>query len=288
MPELPDVEILRRRFAAQGVGHRIDAVGVQTPRILAGISAREFSARLIGRKFRRAQRHGKRLYCMLDRGGWVSFHFGLTGGLEFYRDPHPQPRFARVVLDFAAGRRLAYVNRRMIGRIEWVDDMAADIAARKLGPDALDRGFTAAAFKGALAGRRGTIKSVLMDQSVMAGIGNEYSDEILFQCRLHPLTPLATLGDRERAALYRTLRVVLKRAVECGAEPERLPRNFLIPHRRAGETCPRCGGLIKRIAVEGRGTYFCPRCQAKPRATPTRRVAPSARVSARAQSGGRG
>lgn len=286
MPELPDVEILRRRFAARGLGRRIDAVGLQTPRILAGISPRELSARLIGRQFREARRYGKRLYCALGNG-WVSFHFGLTGDLVFYGDHDPEPRFARVVLDFARGERLAYVNQRMIGRVEWVDDMAADIAARKLGPDALDRRFTVAAFRRALNGRRGSVKSVLMDQSVLAGIGNEYSDEILFQCRLHPLTPLASLGDRERADLYRTLRAVLTRAIACGAEPERLPRHFLIPHRRAGAECPRCGGAVQRITVEGRGTYLCPRCQAKPGTAVRRRASSSARVSPRLHSGRR-
>lgn len=265
MPELPDVEVMRRRFARGGLKRRIDAVEVITPRVLAGLSPPQLRARLIGRRFRATRRYGKRLYCSLDRGGWLSMHFGLTGDLQFYPDDAAAPHFSRAVIDFAGRQRVAYTNRRMIGRIEWVDDMAADVRAKKLGPDALDPRLTLPAFQRTLAGRRGSVKGVLMDQAVLAGIGNAYSDEILFQRRLHPQTPLAALGERARAQLYRTMRQVMQRAIACGAEPERLPKNFLIPHRRAGQKCPRCHGAIRRIGIGGRGSYYCPRCQAPPR-----------------------
>jgi formamidopyrimidine-DNA glycosylase len=268
MPELPDVEVIRRRFAKRTLQRQINAVDVPAPRILAGVSARAFRARLVGHRFREARRHGKRLYCGFDCGGWVSMHFGLTGGLQFFRDDETPP-FARAVIEFVHGERVAYVNRRMIGRIEWVDDMAADIRAKKLGPDALDPRFSFARFERVLAGRRGSIKSILMDQNVIAGIGNAYSDEILFQSRLHPLTPVEAIDARGRARLYRTLRDVLQRAIACGADPDRLPKNFLIPRRRAGEKCPRCGGTVQRLTIGGRSGYFCPRCQ--PKVSGTRR-----------------
>src|SRR5690606_6666791 len=114
---------------------------------LDGISARQFSARLIGRRFTGVARHGKRLYCRLDRNGWMAVHFGLTGDLVPYRDREPEPAFARVVIDFAGGTRLAYVNRRMIGRIGFVEDPARDVEAKGLGPDALDPKLTAATFR---------------------------------------------------------------------------------------------------------------------------------------------
>lgn len=266
MPELPDVEVVRRRFAKKGLRRRIDAVEVNVPRILAGVSPREFRARLIGRRFRAARRYGKRLYCALDRGGWVSMHFGLTGDLQFFHD-NETPHFARVVIDFVKDEHVAYTNRRMIGRIEWVEDMAADIRAKKPGPDALDPRLTLAVFKRALTGKRGSVKSILMDQSVIAGIGNAYSDEILFQARLHPLAPIATVDARGLARLYRVMRDVLQHAVACGADMERLPKNFLIRHRRAGEKCPRCGGAVQRLSLDGRSSYFCPRCQPPVRGT---------------------
>lgn len=265
MPELPEVEVYRSRFATKALRRRIDAVGVQAPRILGGISARDFSARLIGHRFTAARRYGKRLYCSLDRDGWMALHFGLTGDLVVYRDGEPQPPFARVVIDFADGYRLAYTNRRMLGRVELIEDMASDVRARKLGPDALDPKLTAKQFRERFAGRHGPIKSVLMDQTVIAGIGNEYSDEILFQAHLHPQTPVGALRPRDLDMLYRLTRRVLKRAVAAGADHARYPKAYLIPHRGAGEKCPRCGGKVRRLAVGGRSAYFCPRCQPKRR-----------------------
>lgn len=265
VPELPDVEVLRRRFARNGLKRRIASVAVQTPRILAGLTPQELGARLVGRTFRQTRRYGKRLYCALDRGGWVSMHFGLSGDLQFYPDDAPPPHFTRAVIAFARGDRVAYTNRRMIGRIEWVDDVTADVRAKKLGPDAVDPRFTPAAFERALAGRHGSMKAVLMDQTVVAGIGNAYSDEILFQCRLHPQTPIGALDDAARLRVYRAMRGVMQRAIACGAAPDRLPKHFFIPHRRAGEKCPRCGGAVRRADVAGRRSYYCPRCQ------PTRR-----------------
>lgn len=264
MPELPEVEVYRRRLSAKGLRRRIDAVGVQTPRILQGVSARDFSARLIGTRLESARRYGKRLYAALDRGGWLALHFGLTGDLAVYRDSDPQPPYARVVLDLTDGRRIAYINRRMIGRVGLVEDMAADVRAKKLGPDALDRRLTPDAFKRALAGRRGALKAVLMDQAVIAGIGNEYSDEILFQARLHPATPAGALDGRALGRLYKHMRKVLEQAVAAGADHAKFPKNFLIPHRRAGAPCPRCGGKVRRLRIGGRTGYFCSACQSRP------------------------
>lgn len=264
LPELPEVEIYRRRLQTKGLRRRIDAVGVQTPRILQSVSARDFSARLIGARLESARRHGKRLYAALDGGGWVAMHFGLTGDLQVYRDSDPQPPYARVVLDLTDGRRIAYINRRMIGRVGLVEDMAADVRAKKLGPDALDPRLTAAAFKKALAGRRGPIKSVLMDQEVIAGIGNEYSDEILFQARVHPTTPASALDARALGRIYNSMRRILEQALAAGADHARFPKTFLIPNRRQGAACPRCGGQLRRVAVGGRTGYFCPACQSKP------------------------
>lgn len=265
MPELPDVEVIRRTFSRRALKRPIADVEVKAPRILGGLSEWELKARIVGRQFRQARRYGKRLYCALDEGGWLSMHFGLTGDLQFYKNSALPPPFARVVIDFASGEHIAYTNRRMIGRIEWVEDIQKDIKTKKLGPDALGPKFTAAAFRRALDERHGSVKTVLMDQSVIAGIGNAYSDELLFQCRLHPLYRLEMLTDKARGQLYRALKDIIKKAIAAGAEPDRLPKQFLIPHRRAGDNCPRCGTSISRIDIEGRGSYFCPQCQPKSR-----------------------
>jgi formamidopyrimidine-DNA glycosylase len=279
MPELPDVEMKRREFAGHALGRRIDTVEVITPRILGGMSPGVLQSRLSGRRFRAAQRYGKRLYTGLAGDGWLSFHFGLSGTLRFYRAADAAPAAARVVIGFAGGERLAYVNRRMIGRIEWVTHPALDVRAKQLGPDALDRRLTPARFQRALTERRGAIKAVLMDQTVIAGVGNEYSDEILFQCRLHPATPVAALDARAVLNLYRKLRAVLQCAIECDADPRRFPPAFLIPRRRAGGRCPRCDGVLKTARVGGRNGYFCRRCQPPPGDPTTRAAGPRPRRS---------
>lgn len=263
MPELPDVEVYRRELQSKALNQRIAAVDVKSPRILGRFPAKRFIEGLRGRRLTGTQRHGKRLYATLDGGGVLALHFGMTGALRYFAGEDPEPAFDRVRIDFENGRHLGYYNRRMIGRVALLDDAQADIAARELGPDALD--LDPETFRERLAGSRGAIKSVLMDQTAIAGIGNIYADEILFQARVHPQARTAELDAATIRRIHKTMQAVLKKAIERGAEPERLPRNFLIPRREAGETCPACGGRIARVAVGGRSTYFCPRCQPKPK-----------------------
>jgi formamidopyrimidine-DNA glycosylase len=165
-------------------------------------------------------------------------------------------------LDFDRGA-MAYVSRRRLGHIGIVEDPEAFFRARRIGPDALD--LTEADFLDRLGGRRGGVKSALMNQTVMAGIGNVYADEILFQANLHPRTRLSGLDRRHREALYHALRRVLMAAVEAGAGSERfgdrVPNDFLLPHRREGGHCPRCGHAVRRVQAAGRRSYFCARCQ---------------------------
>lgn len=263
MPELPDVEVYRRELESKALKQRIAAVEVATPRILGRFPAKRFVERLVGRRFAGTRRHGKRLYAALDDGGFLALHFGMTGALRCFAGEDPEPAFDRVRIDFENGRHLGYYNRRMIGRVELIEDADADIAAHELGPDAL--GLDLATFRERLARSRGAIKSVLMDQAVVAGIGNIYADEILFQARVHPRARTAELDAATIQRIHKAMQSVLKKAIERGAEPDRLPASFLIPRREAGERCPACGGRVARVAIGGRSTYYCPRCQPEPR-----------------------
>jgi formamidopyrimidine-DNA glycosylase len=156
----------------------------------------------------------------------------------------------------------------LLGRVGLTADADVFIAALGLGPDALDRRFNRAAFEQALAGRKRDAKSLLMDQEVVAGIGNIYSDEILFQARLHPRTRCDRLDPRARHQLFDQIKTVLETAITSGAGAERLvdqlPASFLIPHREKGGRCPRCGCEIATAKFSGRTAYFCPRCQPEP------------------------
>jgi len=265
MPELPDVEIFKRRLARHGLRKKITHVAVGDSRILGTLSARKLNSRLLGRQLVSTRRHGKHLLAKIGGDGWLTLHFGLTGGLQFFKAPASRPPFTRVCLDLAGGEHLAYTNKRMIGRVGLAEDARAFIAHEKLGPDALDRRFGTAVFRKAVAGVRRDVKSVLMDQEILAGVGNIYADEILFRARIDPRTRIDKIEAPELSRLYRTIRAVLKTAISRGAGSEqfaeRMPKGSLLPMRKKGGRCPRCGHPLKTIKSGGRTTYFCAGCQ---------------------------
>ncbi len=265
MPELPDVEWFKRVLARHGLGKPIERVVVGDARILGKLSARTFAARLQGARLVAARRHGKHLMAKIDRGGWLTLHFGLTGGLQFVRASGEEPAFTRVRLDFAGDGGLAYTNKRMIGRVGLVEDAADFVAAEKLGPDALDPRFDFAAFDAAVSGSKRDVKAVLMDQEIIAGIGNIYSDDILFQARIDPAARMDRLAPGQRKRLFLKARAVLKTAIAHGAGSERfaerMPKGSLLPERRKGGSCPRCRSPLKISKLGGRTAYCCPRCQ---------------------------
>jgi formamidopyrimidine-DNA glycosylase len=268
MPELPDVELFKRHLERHALRKPIRAVQVNDARILGNLPAARFAATLTGNRLEAARRHGKHLLVRLAREGWLTLHFGMTGGLAWFEDLADDPPYDRIRLDFATGGHLAYVNRRMLGRVGLAEDADAFIKAEDLGPDALDPAFDAAAFEAALAGRRRDLKSVLMDQALLAGIGNIYADEILFQARLHPQTPAPTMTPAQRRDLFAKLERVLETAIERGAGAEqsleRLPDGYLLPQRHKDGRCPRCGQAIATLKSAGRTSYYCPHCQPAP------------------------
>lgn len=268
MPELPDVELYKRYLEEHALRQTIERVMVNDARILGDLPAQAFVARLSGNRFEDSRRHGKHLLVRLKKAGWLTLHFGMTGNLVYFKGGADAPRYDRVRFDFQGGCHLAYVNRRMLGRVGLADGADAFIRAEDLGPDALAPAFDLEAFTRAVEGRRRDVKSVLMDQTLIAGIGNIYADEILFQARLHPKTPVTSLDDRQGAELFRQIKQVLKTAIECGAGAEqfleRLPDHYLLPHREKDGKCPRCGGPIASLKAAGRTSYYCPRCQLPP------------------------
>lgn len=266
MPELPDVEVYRRYAARLARGKKISSVSVYDPRIIRGSGLQALENRLRGRSIARLGRHGKNLFLWLDRGGGLAMHFGMTGRLKHERDRGPLPPHTRFLLRFRSGDRLDYVNQRGFGSVAFTAGEKELVRDRRLGPDALE--IPAGEFAKRLDGRRGAVKAALMDQSLVAGIGNVYSDEILFQARIHPKTPCAELSADRLKGLYRAMRRVLKESIRAGADRERMPSSFLTPRRRAGAPCPRCGGPIQALPMGGRTGCFCPRCQ--PREAPGR------------------
>ncbi len=265
MPELPDVEGFKRVLARNGLRKTIDRVVVNDVRILGKLSARTFASRLRGAKLVEARRHGKHLMASIDRGGWLTLHFGMTGALQPIKSGDDEPPFTRVRLDFANDGGLAYTNKRMIGRVGLVEDATEFVADEQLGPDALDRRLDFDTFKTAVLGSKRDVKTVLMDQEVVSGVGNIYSDEILFQARINPTERIDKLSPDELKRLFLTMREVLETAIARGAGSEqfvdRMPKGSLLPERHKGGRCPRCRSPLKVLKVGGRTGYCCPRCQ---------------------------
>lgn len=265
MPELPDVELFKRHLDATCLGRTISRVAVNDARILAGVSTADLSRRLSDARLTNSRRHGKHLLVGLQPAGCLTLHFGMNGSLRHFAADEKEPDYDRVRFDFADGHHLAYVNPRLLGQVGLATDAAAFIREEGLGPDALDPQFDLAAFRRVLTARKRDVKSLLMDQAVIAGIGNIYADEILFQAGIHPRTRSEHLSADATERLYDAIKQVLQTAIDAGAGAERLidrlPDSFIIAHREKGAKCPRCGGEIDAEKHSGRTTYFCPRCQ---------------------------
>lgn len=259
MPELPDVEVYKRYLAAHALHRQIARIKASSPRQLAGTSARSLGRVLARKRFESTHRHGKHLFVRLSGGPWLMLHFGMTGSLSYYRNGRGPPRFTRLRIDFPRDAHLAYVDPRRFGRIALADSPSGFVEAHRLGPDAL--ALDVAGLRERVAGKRGAIKALLMDQRAIAGIGNIYADEILFQARIHPLRSAGRLDQRQIGRLFRNLRRVLRKAISARADAARMPRSFLLPRRARSARCPRCNARIRTIAVGGRTTYYCAKCQ---------------------------
>jgi formamidopyrimidine-DNA glycosylase len=234
-------------------------VQVRDERILGEIRKEAFARRLKGRAFTAVRRHGKHLFAEAGQGLrlWLHLHFGMSGDLAYYRDTAEEPRFARVVFDFADGAHLAFEDMRLFGVAELVSSPDAFIADRGLGPDPLDPAFTFPKFAALLERRRGVIKSLLMSQEILAGLGNLWVDETLFQASVNPRRSIDRLKKEEERAIFTAMRRVLREVLarhERGAAP---PPRYLYHHRDTDTPCPRCGGVLKRTVVFGRTTYYC-------------------------------
>ena len=275
MPELPEVEIYGRYFAKHALEQRIAGVRVRDDRVLA-VRREELVSALTGRTFTRVHRHGKNLFAETQWSAaasaapagegagapprWLRLHFGMSGDLSYYAG-RDDPRFARVIFDFEHGKHLAFEDMRLFGVVDLVSSPEEFVRERGLGPDPLAAGFTLRAFREIASKRRGAIKALLMTQELVAGVGNLYADETLFQTGIHPRRPVDRIRPGEVAAVYATMRRVLRGVIARNLRDKSHPPNWLINHREEGDHCPRCGGTIRRTVVFGRTTYFCGRHQ---------------------------
>jgi len=275
VPELPEVETV-----ASGLDARLRGAVVESVRLLrrdiVKTGPRSFGSVLVGKRVRRVRRHGKRIIWDLDPpGAELNVHLGMTGNLLLVVADAPLADHTHLRMRFT-GRpdELRFRDPRRFGGM-WITNGGRDARrgrfSRPLGPDALS--IRLAQFRELLRRRR-RIKALLMDQQSIAGMGNIYCDESLFRARIHPLTPASDLDPARVAALLRSMRSVLSRAIAAGGSSLRDYRDavgepgwFRLEHRvydREGQPCPRCATPIERIVAASRSTHFCPRCQPEP------------------------
>jgi len=267
MPELPEVETIKNELAPWTVGQSFTKVTISDDRLVCRSSVSEVRGGLIGQKVERLHRRGKYLIFNLSNGRSLIMHLRMTGSLLL--NPERADRYARAVFHFSNGHRLVFSDRRRLGLIWLVDD--ARVVIGKLGLEPLGKSFTPGALEKRLSRHHIPIKAALLDQCIIAGLGNMYADEALFAARIHPLRKADDLSREEVRTLHSCIRKVLRTAIgNKGASVDTYVRpegqlgtahfDFKVAHRR-GELCPICGSSIERVLVQNRGSYLCPRCQ---------------------------
>lgn len=274
MPELPEVETVRSVLEPQLTGRCIRAAEVRWPGVIGHPTVEAFTAGVCGQRVTGMARRGKYLSILLESGGTVRLHLRMTGQLLVTPADWPLLPHTHLILTLDDGSQLRFADARKFGRFWLLAPGEADVysGVGKLGPEPFDAAFTAAYLRGALGSRRSAIKTCLLDQSVVAGIGNIYGDEILFAVKIHPARHAASLTPAEWKRLAAAIPENLRQNIERnrispadylagdGGDYRNTP--FLQVYGQQNRPCPRCGkAQLQRIVLAGRGSCFCPRCQ---------------------------
>ncbi|MFX0145547.1 MAG: DNA-formamidopyrimidine glycosylase [Candidatus Hodarchaeota archaeon] len=257
MPELPEVETFKRYLDKTSLNQTIESLKVMDNRVL-NVDEEDLKRFVINNKFESSIRHGKYLLVNLGQG-YLIMHFGMTGDLEYYNKKEEDPKYSKVIFHFNNGFNLSYTSQRMFGKIDIANSVEDFIEKKKLGPDGFKMSLDE--FKNALKRRNALIKNALMNQSFVAGIGNIYSDEILFKTNLHPKFKIDRLDESKTKELFDNIKEVLEFGINKEGDLSSYPHHFLIPHRKKKENCPKCNHNIEFIEISGRHSYFCPNCQ---------------------------
>ena len=269
MPELPEVETIVRQLRARGIeGREILSIKINWPRTVEPLSVQSFSGQVRGTTIRRISRVGKWMMFSLSSGQTIMIHLRMAGSFSMEAGRHD-----RIILELSGGQRLYYRDTRKFGRWTLVDDPTEILG--KLGPDALTRQFTYAYFSQILRRRHRMIKPLILDQAIVAGLGNIYADEALWESGIHPQRLSDSLSDEELTALFKAIKQVLRigvtnRGTSLGAGQTNYRdvdgasgghREQVKAYGRAGQPCKRCRTPLQKTVVAQRGTTFCPACQ---------------------------
>jgi formamidopyrimidine-DNA glycosylase len=276
MPELPEVETIRRQLAPSLEGRRLESVRVLDPRWCDPAPPEAIEDALRGRGIERVGRRGKYLTLSLEDDVHLVMHLRMTGNLLLTEDAEDPPHL-RVDMGLDNGERLLFVDVRRFGTGDVLlgSDALADYFDSRLGVEPLSPDFTPEALRALARGRKQPVKAFLLNQERIAGVGNIYADEALFRAKIHPLRQVGTL----RRPQIEALRAAVVESLELGIDSKgasiddyrhvdgargSFQDRFLV-YSRAGELCVRCGTPIQKLRAAGRGTYVCPNCQRRPR-----------------------
>lgn len=273
MPELPEVETVVRSLRPHVTGKRIAKVTVRLHKLLRHPEgdAEAFCMRLEDCTVQAVSRRGKYIVMMLDRG-WLVVHLGMTGKLLYRAQSDDVGRHDHVLIDFSDSSRLVYEDARRFGGLGvWEENPLLQPPLSRLGPEPFSDEFNGEVFYEAARKSRRAVKAVLLDQHVVAGIGNIYADEILFAAGVRPRRGAYRLTRKECICIAQAAEKVLRQAIDCGGstirdyvDADQRVGSFQLQHQvygRAGEPCRRCGATLKKVVVGGRSSVYCPHCQ---------------------------
>ncbi|MCB0319615.1 MAG: bifunctional DNA-formamidopyrimidine glycosylase/DNA-(apurinic or apyrimidinic site) lyase [Bdellovibrionales bacterium] len=267
MPELPEVESTRQSLIESVCGKRVQGLTVTWPRMVEPHTPIRLAKALIGRKILNVDRRGKYLLLHLDdMHSSLVIHLRMSGRLRVYSESSSRSKHDHVVLEFENGEELRFTDPRKFGRLALFDLTRREALEQKLGPEPLARKFTAKKFHQLLVKRSGGIKRLLLDQSVVAGLGNIYTDEALWSAKIHPERPGTSLSQEESSILWAHIRRILKEAIVLNGTDF---GDGVVSHGkfspqvygRSGASCPRCGNVLSKLVVAQRGTVVCNHCQ---------------------------
>lgn len=258
MPELPEIAYAKKYADATALHRPIRKVGFGASRPLQQ-SETSIRTALKNHSFTKTRQIGKYLFLKSGGGKWLVLHFGMSGRLNFAGGGEP-PKHSIITTWFSDDSHFSFVCPRKFGKVWLAEDPKSFQKEHDLGPDVLS--VSKKKFLELLEEKKTSgIKSFLMDQHNISGLGNVYSDEVLFQSKVHPKTRISELEPSQRANIFKNISKVIPAAVEFIGEGSKAPSSWLKAHRKEGASCPSCDGKVKKIQVGGRSTYFCPNCQ---------------------------
>ena len=255
MPELPEVHGYKVYIDSTCLHQTITSFECRDGKLLKQ-SKKDFDEALIGKQLKATRRIGKYLFIETDGKQTLVMHFGMTGRPNYYKSKEDRPKFGHIVLNFENGFHFAFENKRKFGWWDLTDSIDSYRQEKNLSDDA--RELSLEQFKTSLKNRKTHIKSILLDQSVCAGIGNWMADELLYQAKIHPKKKVNELSENDIKEIYNSMKNVIEVAIENDAHYSDFPDDFLMHFREKGGSCYHTGAEIEKIKVGGRSTYFSP------------------------------